>query len=281
MDVSLDDLSLDIPIDDPGRPLRLLQISDCHIGPTEEEQLLGLNTNESLMDVIEHISAAKQTWDLLLTTGDISNNGGAKTYRRFLSVIESCPIAYRAFGWLPGNHDAPDDMSEVQGRDHLVKQINMGNWVIVLLNTQVPGHTHGNLVEAELNLLDDILGTTKDKHVLIFMHHQPVPVGCQWLDNQKVRSEYAFFKIIDQYTHIRAVIWGHVHQVFNSERNGVPLMSTPSTCIQFKANSDEFAIDSLMPGYRWFELAADGALTTRVERIPQKHYPIDFNSEGY
>lgn len=272
---------MQLQLDDPSRPIRLLQLTDCHIGPTEEETLLGLNTNESLHDVIKVVREKEAPFDLLLVTGDISNNGGARTYRRFLSIIEASQIQHSLFAWLPGNHDSPEDMDEALDLDAPVKEIRVGNWLFVLLNTQVPGHTHGNLKERELDCLDSALSNNKDCHVMIFLHHQPVPVGCAWVDTQKVRSEYAFFKILDQYDHVKAVVWGHVHQDFNSERDGVKLMATPSTCIQFKSNSKEFAIDTLMPGYRWFELQADGKFSTQVVRIPQKRYPIEYTSEGY
>ncbi len=270
-----------LELDDLTRPIRVLQITDCHIGPTETETLLGLNTNESLHDVIRHVRDNEDAFDLLLVTGDISNNGGARTYRRFLSIIESSKIQHSLFAWLPGNHDSPEDMDEALNIEEPVKEIKIGNWLFVLLNTQVPGHTHGNLKEHELNCLDDALANNKDCNVMVFLHHQPVPVGCAWVDTQMVRSEYAFFKILDQYSHVKAVVWGHVHQDFRSHRDGVDLMSTPSTCIQFKSKSDEFAIDKLMPGYRWFELKQDGSFDTKVERIAQKHYPIEYTSEGY
>jgi Icc protein len=266
---------------DGAQPIRLLQLTDCHIGPNDSEELLGLNTNESLNDVIDHVRTHHEAWDLLLTTGDIANNGGARTYIRFLDILQKSEIPHRAFGWLPGNHDSPVDMNEALDSEQLTKEILIGSWLILLLNTQVPGHTHGNLVEAELNLLDDALAHHRDRHVLIFMHHQPVPVGCAWVDNQKVRSEYAFFKILDQYKHVKAVVWGHVHQEFSRMRKDVQLLATPSTSIQFTPNSDDFAVDHQMPGYRWFVLNPDGSFTTQVERIAPKSYSIEYTSEGY
>ncbi len=274
-------MTLNIPVDDTSQVIRLLQLTDCHIGPKNEELLLGLNTHESLDDVIDHVGKNEKPFDVFLATGDISNNGGVGTYRRFLSIIQDSPIKYRGFAWLPGNHDSPNDMNDALESASLIKEVTVGNWLFVLLNTQVPGHTHGNLSESELNILDEILFKNKDKHIIVFMHHQPVPVGCAWVDNQQVRSEYAFFKILDQYDNIKAVVWGHVHQEFYQQRNNVELMSTPSTCIQFKANSDEFSVDDLMPGYRTFELKPDGTFFTKVSRINKKKYPIEFQSAGY
>ena len=52
-------------------------------------------------------------------------------------------------------------------------------------------------------------------------------------------------------------------------------MATPATCIQFKPDSNHFALDTLQPGWREIELHPDGRIETRVKRIKQKYsYPI-------
>ena len=46
-------------------------------------------------------------------------------------------------------------------------------------------------------------------------------------------------------------------------------------------NHDDFALEDIMPGYRWLELYPDGEIKTGVERVPRKEYGIDFDSRGY
>ena len=58
-------------------------------------------------------------------------------------------------------------------------------------------------------------------------------------------------------------------------------MATPSTCIQFHPNNDDFTIDNEKPGYRWLDLMPDGEIKTGVERVVEKSYSIDFESTGY
>jgi Icc protein len=60
------------------------------------------------------------------------------------------------------------------------------------------------------------------------------------------------------------MLWGHVHQASDHLRNGIRLMSTPSTCSQFRPNSDDFAVDERPPGYRWLELYPDGTIETEI-----------------
>ncbi len=77
------------------------------------------------------------------------------------------------------------------------------------------------------------------------------------------------------------MLWGHVHQEFRDERNGVALIASPSTCIQFKPHAVKFAIDAQPPGYRWLELHADGRFDTGVQRLATLPEDIDMQSTGY
>jgi hypothetical protein len=47
----------------------------------------------------------------------------------------------------------------------------------------------------------------------ICLHHQPVPVGCEWLDEQMVSDAPAFLRYRRTgFRRVRGVLWGHVHQ---------------------------------------------------------------------
>ena len=129
--------------------------------------------------------------------------------------------------------------------------------------------------------MQQALQASTGKHVLIALHHQPVPVGSAWLDQQIVGNAAEFFKVVDQFTNVQAIIWGHVHQVFETRRNGVQLMSVPSTCVQFLPNSKDFAVDKTSPGYRWLDLHADGTIGTGVSRVTGVDFVVDYSVKGY
>jgi 3',5'-cyclic-AMP phosphodiesterase len=61
----------------------------------------------------------------------------------------------------------------------------------------------------------------------------------------------------------------------------VQLMASPSTCIQFAPDQPDFTIDAAMPGYRWFDLHADGTLRTGVSRVANVALDLDMASSGY
>ncbi|TVZ37500.1 Icc protein [Alteromonadaceae bacterium 2753L.S.0a.02] len=260
------------------RPFRLLQITDCHLGSQPGEKLLGLDTDQSLHDVLQLLQA-NEAPDMLLATGDISNDGGVASYERFIHIIEryfpNTPLA-----WLPGNHDDPMNMDQV-ARLPIEAHCVRGGWNLILLDSRIPMEVGGDLEEYELERLERLLSAYPRLPAAVFLHHQPVPVGSEWLDTYVVRRNKAFFRILDKYSNVKVVCWGHVHQQFEAERKGVQLLATPSTCVQFLPDSKEFGVDRIMPGYRRFELFADGTLATQVCRIKDKVYQIDFASSGY
>ncbi len=130
-------------------------------------------------------------------------------------------------------------------------------------------------------LLEDSLGSYPEHHALIFMHHQPIPVGSRWLDHLMLTNADEFWNAISPYHNVCAVICGHVHQECQKKRGDILFYSTPSTCFQFKPNSDPFAVEKAMPGYRSIEIFHDGSFKTEVHRVKNFKLNLDARSGGY
>lgn len=263
-------------------PFYLIQVTDNHLGGRPSDTMLGLDTGESLCDVLDMIKR-EESPNMILNTGDISDDGSIASYERFIDYIrkyypddKQVPLA-----WLPGNHDDPTNMDLVDRPVPIEAHVTAAGWNLIFLDSRIPMQEGGNLNASELRRLESELRKHRSKPTLIFLHHQIVPVGSAWVDSYLVDNHKEFFDIIDQFDNVKGVCWGHVHQEFNSRRKGVALMATPSTCIQFTPRLDDFKVDDKMPGYRVFKLYPDGRFTTKVRRIPHKDYPIDFDSDGY
>jgi Icc protein len=95
-------------------------------------------------------------------------------------------------------------------------------------------------------------------------------MGSRWLDRVGLENAPEFLATIDRHPNVRAVVWGHVHQSYDALRKGVRLLATPSTCAQFLALADDFAVDPRPPAYRTLELRADGSLLTEVVWLDQR-----------
>jgi Icc protein len=118
--------------------------------------------------------------------------------------------------------------------------------------------------------------------VLIVLHHPPVDCGSQWLDAQQLSDGERFWAILAQHPNVKAVVCGHIHQEMDCRQQGVRLLASPSTCVQFAPQSRHFKIDAQAPGYRWLTLQPDGTLTTGVVRLPAGSFPArTHDRDGY
>ncbi|PIE41747.1 MAG: 3',5'-cyclic-AMP phosphodiesterase [Gammaproteobacteria bacterium] len=262
-------------------PVRVVQLSDTHLFESIEGKLLGLNTENSLTQVLELIRQEQPGTDLVLATGDLSQDGSEASYRRFHDHMNNTFIA--PVYWLPGNHDILSTMNLHKAAESMAPcVIAVNNWQIIMLDSTIEGEVPGYMDNSQLQFLEQSLQASQGSHVMVCLHHQPVPVGCKWLDHQLVGNAEQFLKVIDRYDNVRALVWGHVHQDFVGERNGVKLMSVPSTCVQFRPGSEQFGVDDINPGYRWFDLYSDGRIETSVSRVAEEiSFEVDYASKGY
>lgn len=261
-------------------PLKLLQFTDTHLYAGGDGALLGINTQDSLRAVLDLARGRHWPADLVLATGDLVHDGSPRGYERFLEHFAGLGMPVYC---LPGNHDEGRALRahlthpEVQWTPHVIRD----SWLICLLDTSMPDSEGGHLPESELERLDAVLREYPGHHALVCLHHQPLPVGSAWLDTMAVDNGDAFFAVLDRHPNVRGVLWGHVHQDFRQRRNGVELIATPSTCIQFAPRSSDFAIDVIPPGYRWLLLHSDGKIETGVERLAEMPGELDLASRGY
>ncbi len=206
-------------------------------------------------------------------------DGTLQSYQAFrqLSAQISAPAR-----WIPGNHDEPMVMAEAAVQSTLLEPVvDIGNWRVTMLDSAVPGSVPGYQQDDQLQLLARALSEAPERHHLVCLHHHPVSIGCAWMEPIGLRNPEAFFEVLDRFPQVRAVLWGHVHQQIDRERNGVRLMASPSTCIQFEPGSADFKVGEQAPGYRWLRLLPDGKLETGVERVTDFEFTVDYGSNGY
>lgn len=274
--------ALNIPVSRADQAIRVVQITDCHLGGEVGEQLVGMDTDVSLDHVLALLKEEQPDAELLLATGDLSNHGSISAYSRLFDKLQSLPMPS---AWLAGNHDCRDLMVESVGEDYLPRMVTLGSWLILMLDSTVPGQVGGELGAIELARAEQLLQAEPDaEHVLVCLHHQPVAIGCDWLDEQQLADSEALMAMLAKEPRLRGVVWGHVHQAFHGQDErlpGVQLLSAPSTCIQFEPNNVDFKLDHAAPGYRWFDLHADGRIESDVSRVTGVDLHVDFESQGY
>ena len=250
------------------RPLRLLQLTDSHLRAAPDGVLKGWRTRESLELALTTALDGAAAPDAILATGDLSQDGSAASYGHVREILAASGVPVFC---IPGNHDDPAAMAATLSSppfeycgDHA-----FGAWRLVMLATWDGDRGGGRLSDEELQRLARVLDESTEPHVLVVLHHHPVPVH-SWLDKVALDNAAEFLAVTDACPRVRGILWGHVHQVHDSERNGVRMLGTPSTCFQFMPRASRSDVDpECGPGWRWLELMADGRINTRVEWAPK------------
>ena len=247
--------------------LRLTQFTDPHLYGDETGSLRGVVTLSSLTAALAHAQLRDWPPEAVLVTGDIVQDDPAG-YAHFRRLFGSLGMPVLC---LPGNHDEPQAMRrELNGRPFVLGgSLDLGLWRIVLLDSCLAGSASGRLSERSLAELDEALGSARNRHCLVCLHHHPIDMESRWLDRVGLENAAEFLNIIDRHRSVRAIVWGHVHQNYDGLRKGVRLLATPSTCAQFLPRADDFAVDRRPPAYRTLELRADGSILTEVVWVEQ------------
>ena len=273
---------LHLPVAD-GAAVRILQITDTHLFAGETDTLLGINTLHSYHAVLDAIVKQQLPADLIVATGDLVQDQSTRAYQRFTDGIARLPAPCV---WLPGNHDYQPSMAQELAAAGISpsKQVLLGDqWQILLLDSQVQSVPHGELSDDQLIWLDNCLAQQPDRHTVVMLHHHPLASGCTWLDQQSLRNSHMLAEVLTRYQNIEGILCGHIHQDLDVMWNGIRMLATPSTCVQFKPHCTNFTLDTAAPGWRYLELTTgdNPSLTTQLFRLDTDEFSPDLGSDGY
>ncbi len=204
---------------------------------------------------------------MVAMTGDLIQDDSREAYERFCESM--MPLGLPVY-CIPGNHDIRDIMKDALARPefHYCESVVKGPWLITGIDSCIDDDAAGRVDDHEMERLEKILSETEAEHVLICLHHPPLPVGSNWLDQVGLKNGEEFLRLIARTGKVRAAIFGHVHQAFEGAHESIQIIGTPSTCRQFKLASDEFALDDNPPAYRRVSLHSDGSVNTELIWVP-------------
>lgn len=225
-----------------------------------------------LDNLLTAISRGSWRPDVVIVTGDLSDDGSAASYRRLRGLLAPRGLPVYC---IPGNHDdrASMDAHLADGLIRIERVIAFESWQFVLLDSQVPGAAHGSLSDVELGALEQALEDASGKHTLIGVHHGPYPV-CP-LEGCRLENADRMLAVLARFADARAVVAGHTHCELDQRLDGVRLLVTPSTCVNATHPSgpdvpkgrpfwETHGMQREHRGFRRLELHADGSIVTSV-----------------
>ena len=209
--------------------------------------------------------SAVRAWDpdLVLLTGDVSEDASASSYARVAVRLGTlgAPVLE-----LPGNHEDTEVMKKhfPLGQWDGPGMFELDPWLIIGLDSTGPGKISGVFSQHDLERFDASMRGSNSEHILVALHHQPVPVNSPWIDRYALEEPERFLAYLDRENRVRCVAWGHVHHAFSSDRNGVSFLGAPSSVANSLPEKRKFTLDLAGPSCRWMELGDDGAVKTGV-----------------
>ena len=239
--------------------LKLVQVSDCHVSADPEADYRGLNAARSLERLLPAIRAFQP--DLLLLTGDVSEDASPASYGRVSARL--CTVGAPVLA-LPGNHDDPAVMQRYFPHGPWGGPLFRGakGWQLVLLDSTGPGEIGGMFPGDRLGDLESGLARCSYDHILVALHHQPIEVGSPWIDKYALRDPGPFLDLLLKDSRVRCVSWGHVHQDFSGEMEGMKMLGAPSSVANGLPGRAKFTLDVSGPACRWLVLDRGGGVET-------------------
>ena len=243
------------------RPVLIAQVTDCHLPADPEGSYRGIDPRLNLVTLLDRIKAKQP--DLLLLTGDLSEDGSEASYRSLRSIFRSLRVPVLA---LPGNHDDAGLLEETFPGSPVetISVSSHGAWQIVRLNSCIPGAPEGRVSDRAVADLEEHLAGNVGCPQLLALHHQPMAVGNPWIDRYPLLNPQPLLQVVDRHPGVKAVVWGHIHQAFAAVRNGTLMLGGPSSAINTLPGMQKFTPDKTGPACRWLELNGDETLSTAI-----------------
>lgn len=244
----------------------ILQLTDLHLFADPQGLFNGINTRDSFIQVLNHVQQHYGSPDVIVLTGDLAHDGEPATYQFIANALKifAAPVYC-----VLGNHDHRDNAYQIYPLEPISNDEHclLGDWQIILLDSNhqpMPNNYQGEVSEADLLRIAELIAKHPNKWTLIAMHHnllehhdRGVPI--------EVRNHQQVMQHFEQLPTIKLVLSGHIHQEFVIVQNGICYLSTPATGYQSKSKSGQITGESA--GYRWLKLYDNGRFETDVRRV--------------
>lgn len=212
----------------------IAQITDTHVGFEPEAGENEFNFVR-FRNVLGHLLSQHVQPDMLILSGDITDNGEADCYQRIRNLVSDCPFPVHV---IPGNHDSRDMMLQVfpecpvaDGFAQFAIEFDDGDegLRVLCLDSFEPGRHGGAFCEIRAAWLARELAEHPDTPTVLFMHHPPVVAGIEWMDPRPNEAWFQRFReTVRGHKQIISIQAGHLHRPLHSVVEGIPLSITPA-----------------------------------------------------
>lgn len=246
----------------------IAHISDTHICLPDLNEPHTLERITALKSFVAHVGDMDETPDLILHTGDVSQDGKPEEYKTVKSMMDALKIP--VFFAL-GNRDLGANLMQglkglggakmVDG--FLIYSIDEFPVRFIAMDTQKRQSRIGTTCSARLGILEELLKQQPDIPTALFMHHPAFEVPTSdfpfQFDDPSLAD--AFLRLVGRHEQVVHLFCGHMHRQFSVEletcRASVsPSMSRDNRLGEYEADWNErplFQLHRWNPGTLRFE----------------------------
>lgn len=214
--------------------MRILQLTDTHLyGDPSARHYDRIDTTAALRAVLDRLSDLEDV-DLVLHTGDASDDGTPASYRLLHELLEPFAAGLGApLAVTMGNHDVPASYAEVAGpgghggpwQDH-VRELD-GQARVVVLDSSVPGAGYGHLDPEQLDWLREVLSRPGPGiGTVLAVHHPPLLAPTALLRGLDLDGLDEFADVLAG-SDVRVILSGHYHHEESGSFAGIPVHVAP------------------------------------------------------
>lgn len=233
----------------PGHAIA--HLSDPHLLADGKRQYGLVDTEAGVLRSLERLAHLDPPPQALVYTGDLADLGEPAAYARLRELVEPVAAAMGAqVVWVMGNHDerapyAAGLFGEVATDETPQDRVyDVDGLRIISLDTSVPGYHHGELTDAQLAWLADVLATPAPHGTLLALHHPPVPLPMLRAAEMIELLDQDRLAVVLAGTDVRAILGGHLHLSTYSMFAGIPVSVASASCY----TSDPLPADRFVSG---------------------------------
>lgn len=262
------------------------QISDTHIAAGNKKTFGVAPMAENLIRCVSHINALKPNPDLLLLTGDITNDGALEEAQRAATILAQVKIPYYI---VPGNHDDREVLNSVFG--HQVCPLNADGFMQYEINgydlrliamdslsLMAPG---GEICPKRLAWLEERLAQSDKRPVMIFLHHPPAKFSVPETDIDGFIGADQLGDLLMKHDQVERIICGHIHLPALTSWKNILVSTAPSIGMRLTIDltlekDSQFIIED--PSYHLHYWTPDKTLITHTMVVAEeKEYPFSYS----
>ncbi|OTA20890.1 putative cAMP phosphodiesterase [Xenorhabdus beddingii] len=246
--------------------MKVIHLTDIHLTQSRDQKVFDVNPYDNFDFVCGEIARIKDSTEieLIIVSGDITNEGDVEAYRYFFKKMESLKTPYIA---ILGNHDLKHNfdiaLTEEESQ-YIIKSRGYKNksWHITSVDTVVEGEDFGFISDNNLAELAREMAENSHFNTAIFMHHHAIPVGTPIVDNCMLNNGKDLLDLCEKHQ-VKFIGSGHAHTARIWHHNTMTTCVAPAVVFQWLPAIDSVKISKGV-GFNLIDFSGDLSITSCI-----------------